>query len=94
MTAKSPPLRRCVGCKEMKDKNTLTRVVKTSSNNENKIYIDITGKSNGRGVYICNNADCLTKAIKTKGVEKSLKTAVSKDLYKALEEYLEKSGKP
>ena len=67
---KSIPQRTCIGCNEKKDKKELIRVVK---DNENNISIDKTGKANGRGAYICDNIECLEKAIKNKKIEKDLK---------------------
>ncbi len=70
---KKVPLRQCVGCREMKSKKELLRVIKTA---ENEILLDNTGKKNGRGAYICPNEECLAQAIKSKGLERSLKTAI------------------
>ena len=70
---KQVPLRQCVGCREMKSKKELLRVIKTA---ENEILLDNTGKKNGRGAYICPNEECLAQAIKSKGLERSLKTAI------------------
>ena len=64
---KKEPQRTCLGCKESKDKKELIRIVKQ---NDGKIFIDKTGKANGRGAYICNNIECLEKAIKSKKVRK------------------------
>ena len=55
--------RTCIGCMEEKEKKSLIRIVKQ---NDGKIFIDKTGKANGRGAYICNNIECLEKAIKSK----------------------------
>ena len=67
---KNIPQRTCIGCNDKKDKKDFIRIVK---DNENNISIDKTGKANGRGAYICNNIDCLEKAIKNKKIEKSFK---------------------
>ena len=72
------PLRKCTGCNEMKDKRELIRVVKTK---EEIFSIDKTGKQNGRGAYICSNIECLEKAIKNKGLEKSFKCSIPKEVY-------------
>ena len=70
---KKIPLRTCVGCKEVKPKKELIRVVKQS---DGKIMLDFTGKANGRGAYLCPNADCLAQAIKTElGVDGDLTVA-------------------
>ena len=73
MIKKSKPQRLCVGCREMKDKRELIRVVKTPND---EICIDPTGKMSGRGAYVCRNVECLEKALKHKGLEKSLKTSI------------------
>ncbi len=72
------PQRTCMGCNIKKNKNELLRIVKT---NQNKIIIDKTGKAQGRGAYICNNEECLGKAIKNKRLERSLNFALSEDIY-------------
>ncbi|MFT4146862.1 MAG: YlxR family protein [Mobilitalea sp.] len=80
--AKKLPLRMCTGCGEMKTKKELIRVLKTP---EDEIVIDSTGKKNGRGAYICCTLSCLQKAVKTKGLERSLKTSIPKELVETLE---------
>ena len=62
MSTKKIPLRQCIGCIEMKPKKELIRVVK---NKEGEISLDLIGKAAGRGAYLCNNPECLKKAIKT-----------------------------
>ena len=84
---KKVPMRQCVGCGEMKPKKELIRVLKTA---ENEIIIDKTGKKNGRGAYICPNADCLGKAIVSKGLERSFKMPVDKSVYEELKRGFEK----
>ena len=79
---KKIPLRKCTGCGEMKTKKELIRVLKTP---EDTIVLDVTGKKNGRGAYLCNQAECFRKARKSKGLERSLKVAIPKDVYEALE---------
>ena len=83
--AKKIPLRMCSGCGEMKSKKEMIRVLKTP---EGEIFIDATGKKNGRGAYICNSVDCLQKAIKTKGLERSLKVSIPKEIVETLEREL------
>jgi predicted RNA-binding protein YlxR (DUF448 family) len=80
--AKKLPLRMCTGCGEIKTKKEMIRVLKTP---ENEILIDSTGKKNGRGAYICCSLSCLQKAIKTKGLERSLKVSIPKELVETLE---------
>ena len=78
---KKTPQRQCVGCGENKDKKDMIRIIKT---NDNQIFPDDTGKKNGRGAYICKTGECLAKAIKTKGIERSLKTTIPQDVYDVL----------
>jgi predicted RNA-binding protein YlxR (DUF448 family) len=80
--AKKLPLRMCTGCGEMKTKKEMIRVLKTP---EDEIVIDTSGKKNGRGAYICCSLECLQKAIKTKGLERSLKVSIPKELVETLE---------
>lgn len=65
----------------MKDKRTLMRVLKTP---EDEIVLDLTGKKNGRGAYLCKNLDCLEKAKKTKGFERSLHVQIPAEVYENL----------
>lgn len=69
MANKKIPMRKCVGCQEMKEKKSLIRVVKTA---EGDIILDDTGKKNGRGAYICKSLECFKKAKKTKALERSI----------------------
>jgi predicted RNA-binding protein YlxR (DUF448 family) len=79
---KKIPLRKCVGCQEMKPKRELIRIVYNQS--QNTVELDPTGKKAGRGAYICRNAACLTPARKKKALERSLKTSVSEEIYETL----------
>lgn len=83
MANKKIPVRKCVGCGEMREKREMIRVLKTE---ENEIILDTTGRKNGRGAYICPNSSCLEKAEKSKGLERSLKTAIPKEIYQQLSE--------
>ncbi len=78
-------LRMCLACRNMFDKKELVRIVK---NKEGQIFIDETGKQNGRGAYICKNPECLKKMEKQKLLNKAFKTVVDEKLYKNLEEYI------
>lgn len=78
---KNLPKRTCIGCNEIKDKKELIRIVK---NKENAIFIDKTGKANGRGAYICNDIKCLEMAIKTKKLERTFETKIDEDIYNQL----------
>ena len=89
MSDKKVSLRRCIGCGEMKDKRELIRVIRTK---ENEISIDATGKKNGRGAYMCCSSECLKKAIKTRGLERSFKTSIPQDVYIELEKELNSAG--
>ena len=63
MQHKKIPMRRCGGCGEMKTKKELVRVVRSP---EGEISLDLTGRKNGRGSYICKDVDCFNMAIKKK----------------------------
>lgn len=80
------PVRMCVGCQEMKNKKEMIRVIRTS---EQEFVLDATGKKNGRGAYICPNRECLSQAIKSKGLERSFKQAIPKEVYESLEKEME-----
>ena len=86
MKQKKIPLRMCLGCKEMKPKKELIRVVR---NNEGEINIDLVGKKPGRGAYICKNSDCLEKATKAKRLEKAFETTIDVEIYNKLKNQLE-----
>lgn len=81
MANKKIPMRQCVGCGEMKAKKKLIRVIKT----EEEVLLDTTGRKNGRGAYICANPECLKKARKSKGLERSLKASIPDEVYENLE---------
>lgn len=83
---KKVPMRKCTGCQEMKSKRELIRIVKSD---DDTYSLDVTGKKSGRGAYICPNKDCLEKAIKNKGLERSFKSAVPKEIYDVLKSQLE-----
>lgn len=84
---KNLPKRTCIGCNEIKDKKQLIRIVK---NKENAIFIDKTGKANGRGAYICNDIKCLEMAIKTKKLERTFETKIDEDIYNQLKLEIQK----
>lgn len=86
MKNKKIPMRQCVGCGEMKPKKELIRVLRTEDGN---IVSDTTGRKNGRGAYLCKNGECLRKAQKNRGLERSLKTPVSKEAYETLAKEME-----
>lgn len=80
------PLRMCLGCKEQKEKRDLIRVVKTK---EDTFSLDPTGRMNGRGAYICNDSECLKKAVKNKGLERSFKMQIPVTIYNSLLEEID-----
>ena len=82
MKNKKIPMRQCVGCKEMKNKREMMRVLKTA---EGPIVIDTTGRKNGRGAYLCMTKECLVKARKNKGLERSFKMSIPDEVYEERE---------
>ena len=84
---KKIPQRQCIGCREMKNKKDLIRILKTDTEG---IIIVVTGKKNGRGAYICRSGECLEKAIRNHGIERSLKTGILPEIYDSLKKEIEK----
>lgn len=78
---KKIPQRQCVGCRTMKNKRDLIRVVKSSAG---EISLDFVGKKPGRGAYLCPDSACLTRARKTKALERAFETAIPAEIYDAL----------
>ena len=76
-------LRMCVACREMKDKKNLIRIVK---NKEGQISIDLNGKKNGRGAYICKEQECFNKLKKQKSLNRAFKCNIDEEIIKSLEE--------
>ncbi|MDO4296049.1 MAG: YlxR family protein [bacterium] len=89
MNVKKIPLRQCVGCGEMKSKKEMVRVIKTP---EGEILLDATGRKNGRGAYVCPSLDCLKKAEKQHGLERSFKMAIPQEVYESLKKEMEELG--
>ena len=81
MAAKKVPMRMCVGCRVMRPKKEMLRVVRSA---EGKVSIDPTGKAAGRGAYICKDIACLERAIKTRGLERAFEQKVEPELYETL----------
>jgi len=79
------PMRMCVGCREMKPKQSLLRVVKPQ---EGDAHIDRTGKAPGRGAYVCDNIDCLKKAEKIRALDRALDTRIEEGVFRALEKQI------
>ena len=86
MSVKKIPMRQCVGCREMKEKRELIRILCTE---EKEVILDVSGRKNGRGAYICPNTECLEKAIKNKGLERAVKMAVPASIYEELKKEME-----
>lgn len=84
--AKKIPMRQCIGCGEMKSKKELLRILRTE---QDGILLDATGRKNGRGAYICPDAQCLKKAKKSKGLERSFKMQVPDEIYDSLTKEIE-----
>ena len=85
MTQKKIPMRMCTGCREMKPKKELIRVVKTV---DGEIKLDTTGKLNGRGAYICKSAECLKKAQKIGALSRAFGTEIPSEVFAELERML------
>ena len=81
--AKKIPVRQCIGCGEMKNKKDMMRNLRTP---EEEIVLDLTGKKNGRGAYLCKQSECLKLARKNKGLERSFKMSIQSQVYDKLEE--------
>lgn len=97
---KKVPLRKCIGCGEMKEKRELIRVVKSpEKKDENgnvisggEISLDLTGRKSGRGAYVCKNADCFEKARKARRFERSLSCKIPEDVYEQMSKELENAS--
>ncbi len=83
---KKIPMRQCSGCREMKPKRELIRVVRSP---EGEISIDFKGKKPGRGAYVCPNSECLKKAVKSKALERAFSLPVPEEVYESLREQME-----
>lgn len=83
---KKVPTRKCTGCQEMKNKREMLRVLRTP---EGEILLDVTGRKNGRGAYICRCRECLDKAVKNRGLERSLKVRIPEETYEGLKKEIE-----
>lgn len=82
-------MRQCTGCGEMKSKKEMMRVLKTT---EDEVVLDTTGRKNGRGAYLCFSMECLKKARKNRGLERSLKMSIPAEVYDNLEKEFEELG--
>lgn len=81
-------LRMCIVCREHSDKKELLRIVK---NKDGQIFVDKTGKANGRGAYICKSKECLNKLKKSRGLNRAFKCEVNDDVYNMIGEEIERS---
>ena len=81
MVEKKKPLRRCIACNNQKEKQELLRIIR---NPQKELEIDLTGKKNGRGAYICKNEECLNLAKKTKRLERALEVYVKEEFYEEI----------
>jgi predicted RNA-binding protein YlxR (DUF448 family) len=86
LKTKKIPLRKCIACGEGKPKNELIRVVR---DNENKVSIDLTGKINGRGAYLCTDVNCVQLAQKSKKLSRTLEAEIPSDIYEKLKKAIE-----
>ena len=86
MKTKKTPMRMCTGCREMKPKRELIRVVRTT---EGDIKLDNTGKLNGRGAYICKSKECFQKAKKSNALSRAFEMTVANEIYDSLEKELD-----
>ena len=87
--AKKVPMRMCVGCREMKPKKELLRIVRSP---EGEVSLDRTGKASGRGAYICGSEECLAKAQKTKALERALEHSVGDEVFVRLHSEINADG--
>ena len=87
MSTKKVPLRQCIGCGESKSKKEMIRILKTESEG---ILLDATGRKNGRGAYVCPDGECLKNAIKSRGLDRSFKMTVPREVYETLEKEMER----
>ncbi len=85
---KKIPMRRCTGCGEMKEKKDLIRIVRTP---DGEIVLDRTGRTNGRGAYLCDDPACLRRAQKKRSLQRSLDTAIPDEIFDEIEKRWEVS---
>ena len=91
MKPRKIPMGMCVGCREMKPKRELLRVVRSP---EGEVSFDLTGRKPGRGAYVCPNADCLTHAVRKKQLERAVSAPVSEEVRESLTAQIERLPKP
>ena len=83
---KKIPMRQCVGCREMKTKREMIRVVRSP---EGELSLDFRGKKPGRGAYVCPNPECLAKAKKSRALNRAFDMTVPEEVYGLLEAQME-----
>ena len=91
MKPKKIPMRMCVGCREMKPKRELIRVVRSP---EGEVSMDPVGKKPGRGAYVCRNPECLKRAIKHRQLERQLEVTLTEEVVSALQAAMENLPEP
>ena len=85
---KKIPMRQCAGCREMKQKNEMVRVVRSP---EGEISLDFRGKSPGRGAYLCPSTECFTRVRKSRALERSFECSIPDEIYETLQKQLEET---
>ena len=83
---KKIPMRQCLGCREMKPKRELIRIVRPP---EGEVSLDFKGKAPGRGAYLCRNPECLKRAVKGRAIERAFSTQIPSEVYERLLEQME-----
>lgn len=86
---KKIPQRQCMGCRERKAKRELIRVVRGT---DGSVSLDFSGKAPGRGAYICPNAECLKKALRSKALDRSLEVTIPQEVIDRLEKEMAQNG--
>ena len=86
---KKIPMRQCLGCREMRPKRELMRVVRSP---EGEVHLDLRGRANGRGAYVCPDPDCLKKAVRSRALERALSAQIPEEVYQSLREEMERGG--
>ena len=89
MVQKKIPMRQCLGCREMKPKKELIRVVRSP---EGDVTLDFKGKAPGRGAYVCPEMQCLKKAVKAKALERAFSTQIPQEIYDTLLQQMEEES--
>lgn len=89
MAEKKVPMRMCLACRQMKDKRLLIRVVRSP---EGDFSIDLTGKKNGRGAYLCNSSECVNRCMKNRLLNRNFMCDIPKEVYEKLAEEFENAG--